>query len=448
MTSYCRSFLSISSETFLAQDRSGRVLYASTGSTKLLGVCPEQLQEDPWSWIGHVAEEDRVGVRAAVTEFLAAADDHLTLEYRLMPPGEPARWLRDTLLAPAGAIPEIVFRIVQDTTQERLLRAAEERFHGFVNAIPDLFFRVDADGRFLDCVNPGQLPLLAMSEAAVVGKLIEDLLPPGLAILARRALEAVMQGSPLEIIEYELPFQDQTHHFEARLCPDAGQACILVRDITDTRRSSERYLEVCEGERRRIGEDLHDGVSQQLVALSFRAHALEQRLDPQSRDAFRTLREDLEVVTRQVRSIAHGLHPVEVDALGLNLALEELAAGMSRTYRVACVTDLRGMEIREPTVATQIYRIVQEAVSNAVRHAAPKHVRIALIHDDAAVELMVEDDGRGIDENKGTSTGIGLETMRQRARRLGGMLKLEAVPTGGTRVICRFLIRTTKGQET
>jgi signal transduction histidine kinase len=326
-----------------------------------------------------------------------------------------------------------------------LRRFAEDgsRFRGLVNAMPDLFFRLDRDGCFLDCLNPGDLPLLARSEHEVIGRTIDDLLPAGLARMTRSAIQSVLDGgAKLARYEYHLDFDGEARHFEARICPDGDEVCILVREATESQSMSDRVLSACEAERRRIGEDLHDGTCQQLVALSLRVFALEMRGGGCDSEELRDVRTGIEEVTRQVRTIAHEFHPVEVRSLGLEPALQALAAEFQRSYGIPCELAVQGEPIDDPWEATHLYRIVQEAIGNAGRHAGAARVRVSLVRQGADVELRVEDDGCGLERDATTSRGIGLATMQHRTQRLGGTFEIGRIPSGGTRLICRFLTRS------
>jgi PAS domain S-box-containing protein len=326
-----------------------------------------------------------------------------------------------------------------------LRRLAEDgaRFRGLVNAMPDLFLRLDEEGRFLDCLNPGGLRLLARSEGEVIGRTIDDLLPAALARMTRNAIQSVLRGgAKLVRFEYDLDFDGEARHFEARICPDGGEVCILVREATESQWMSDRVLSACEAERRRIGEDLHDGTCQQLVALSLRVFALEMRGGVCAPEELRDLRIAIEEVTRQVRTVAHEFHPVEVRSRGLTVALRELAAEFRRSYGIPCELEMHGEPIDDPEEATHLYRIVQEAIGNAGRHAGATRVRVSLVREGADVELRVEDDGCGTGSDASTSRGIGLATMQHRMQRLGGTFEIGRIPAGGTRLICRFLTRS------
>ncbi len=206
-------------------------------------------------------------------------------------------------------------------------------------------------------------------------------------------------------------------------------------------RLEREVLEISEGERRRIGHDLHDGLGQQLTAASMSTNALVGALKTEAPalaergdDIGRQLREAI----AETRSLSHGLAPVALVDDGLMSALGLLAEGTSRGGAVRCVFECpRPVRIADAEVAGHLYRIAQEAVNNALKHAAPSEIRIGLEQRDGWLVLEVDDDGEGFAESSLPNDGIGLRVMRYRVRLLGGVLEIDSAPAGGARVCCR-----------
>lgn len=200
-------------------------------------------------------------------------------------------------------------------------------------------------------------------------------------------------------------------------------------------------LNISESERRRIGHDLHDSLGQRLTAASMTANAMLEAvkstapdLSPQGALVAQQLREAI----AEARSLSHGLAPVTMEAEGLMAALEEMATSVSRSGRVRCVLDCpQPVRVGSVETGTHLFRIAQEAVNNALKHAEAAEIRIGLEQQGPALVLEVEDDGVGLDENQRTADGLGLRVMRYRARLIGASLEIGASPAGGTRVSCR-----------
>src|SRR5205814_1319923 len=137
-------------------------------------------------------------------------------------------------------------------------------------------------------------------------------------------------------------------------------------------------------------------------------------------------------------SLSHGLAPVALVDDGLMTALTSLAENTRRGGTVRCVFDcLEPVRVTDAEIADHLYRIAQEAVNNALKHAAPLEIRIALECRDHALVLEVDDDGDGFSETALSADGIGLRVMRYRARLIDGDLGIGSPPAGGTRISCR-----------
>jgi signal transduction histidine kinase len=142
---------------------------------------------------------------------------------------------------------------------------------------------------------------------------------------------------------------------------------------------------------------------------------------------------------RKVRALSRGLIPVEVDARGLMSALADLAARASELGGPVCEFQCeRPAPVEDNRTATQLYRIAQEAVGNALRHAGAQHIWIVLEAQPGSITLIVRDDGVGIDAGNG-GRGMGLRIMRYRAETIGASLQIHSTPAGGAEVRCSIV---------
>jgi PAS domain S-box-containing protein len=198
-------------------------------------------------------------------------------------------------------------------------------------------------------------------------------------------------------------------------------------------------LEVSEREKRRIGEDLHDMVCQELTATAFFLKSTAKKVAQNSAAAAKVLEESAQTVNRNVviaRELARGLQAVELTASGLKNALRDLAAQACQNTGIKChFKSARNVYVPDDTVALHLYRVAQEAVTNAVKHSGAKNILISLDHDAAHVCVSVQDDGKGFTIRK-RRKGLGLHMMRYRANALGGELKIERRKSGGTDITC------------
>ncbi len=219
----------------------------------------------------------------------------------------------------------------------------------------------------------------------------------------------------------------------------------------DRHRLEQEILQISEREQQRIGRDLHDDLGQQLAGLSIMASVLTRTLAgnaaPEAPAAAK-ISELLKKAVAMTRSLARGLHPVAPEPDGLASALHDLAARVSGLFHIDCQFDCAAaIQMNDNTAATHLYRIAQEAVSNAVKHGHAQHVRIGLSSDTASLTLTVKDDGCGISAPEPQQQGMGLRIMHYRAGMIGARVSIAKQETGGTCVTCtlplpQFMVST------
>lgn len=216
----------------------------------------------------------------------------------------------------------------------------------------------------------------------------------------------------------------------------------FIRDITERKRLEKEILEIGDRERRRIGHDLHDGLCQHLAGIELMSQVLEQKLSRSSRNAAAQVGEiskNVRDAISHTRSLARGLSPVTLESEGLMAALQELASGTEKMFKVRCRFDCNSVVlVRDHATATNLFRIAQEAVSNAIRHGRAKRISITLKRTADRVVLRVSDNGKGIPAKKSPQkdTGMGLRIMQSRAGMIGGTLAIVPGPQRGVTVNC------------
>jgi signal transduction histidine kinase len=226
----------------------------------------------------------------------------------------------------------------------------------------------------------------------------------------------------------------------------------LRQEMAERSRLEKEILEVSEREQRRIGHDLHDSLCQHLTATALAGQVLGQKLQAKALPEAEGANKIVELVENGIalaRNLARGIYPVEMEADGLMVAFEELARNISTVSKVTCVFDCEPpVLVHDATVATHLYRIAQEAISNALRHGKAKRIGISLMERDNLVNLAVEDDGSGLAENWEKGNGLGTRIMTHRATMIGGSVSIEPNPTGGTLVKCSFPSSAPSPKET
>jgi two-component system CheB/CheR fusion protein len=196
-------------------------------------------------------------------------------------------------------------------------------------------------------------------------------------------------------------------------------------------------------EQQNLVHTLHDLVGQQLTAIALLSAGLSKKIKGADSDAgiiVKQIGQLAQTSTEQVRQLARGLFPIEVDGDvdGLRHALGRLASTTSSLGAVKCTVEEDGtVPVRDTRVATELYRIAQEAVTNALRHADARNIVIRLAATDGSTTLTVTDDGRGLSNKHGDKRGIGLRIMRYRAQSIGASVTVESKPDQGTVVSCQ-----------
>jgi signal transduction histidine kinase len=195
-----------------------------------------------------------------------------------------------------------------------------------------------------------------------------------------------------------------------------------------------------EEERRRIARELHDGVSQDLAAVSIALNALEDGLPegtlPERRQEVTRLQDRIVALAEAVRNLSHELHPGILQYAGLAVALRSHCREFEREHGIkVALREGDDLGTIPPDVALCLYRVTQESLKNAARHAKPSHVSLDVARDGADLTLIISDDGCGFDLAEARSRGgLGLISLDERVRLVGGRLTIDTKPQHGTRI--------------
>jgi PAS domain S-box-containing protein len=217
----------------------------------------------------------------------------------------------------------------------------------------------------------------------------------------------------------------------------------MLQDATARRQLEREVLEVSNREQQRIGNDLHDGLGQELTGIALLLRGLENRAEREAPALSPSIEEVALLVNDAIfttRALARGLSPVTFDRGGLSFALEELARRLSAVFHidVRCVADHTLDRGLESVNALHLYRIAQEAVTNAAQHGHSANVQIELRCDGDRGLLCIEDNGSGFNPALQQSKGLGLRIMHYRAQMMAGSLRIESARARGTVVRCWF----------
>jgi signal transduction histidine kinase len=218
----------------------------------------------------------------------------------------------------------------------------------------------------------------------------------------------------------------------------------LQREVVERQRLDREIAQVADRERRRLGQDLHDRLGQHLTGTALAAQVLKDKLAtksaPEAMEAEKLVRY-VEYGIDLTRNLARGFFSPELEAEGLSVALEGLAENISERFAINCI--FHGEEsipVRDSTVATQLYRIAQEAATNAAKHAAAENIDIRVTVNGSELALAITDDGVGIPNKLSDSKGLGLRLMRHGAALIGATLSVQRNGGSGTVAICKLRI--------
>jgi PAS domain S-box-containing protein len=434
----------------------------------LFGVPPNTTVDNYEAFLAYVHRDDRASVHALVERAVTAAEDYEATFRVVLSDGE-IRIIaaRGVVYHDAHGNPARMIGVCWDTTAQRradeALRTSEARYRGIIDSTAALIARADPEGRFT-FVNP--------TYCQTVGKVADELIgKPFLDVVHEDDLARIRQVS-----EQTVASQHQTHQFDCRLRTPTGSAwiawdgCAIVNehgvitelqavgfDITERlaieqtlrislgelrrseeslRRLAQRQASIREEERKRLSFDLHDNVCQELVGVAIMLESLQRRLGslPAAEAAeFDRIVAYLKELLEHLRVLAHDLRPMLLRDVGLEAALRTLAVGTSSTTtRVTAVFSTVTPRIGDE-IELGVYRIAQEALANALRHAGARTIVLTLSAADHRLCLELRDDGCGFTppDHEG-SEALGLLGMKERALAIGATLGVRSELGKGT----------------
>lgn len=358
---------------------------------------------------------------------------------------------------------QLVLLAIEDVTSqkraERLRHESEARLRTMLDTAVDAIITIDERGT-ISSINAATERMFGYPAGELIGQNVKMLMPPpyrdehdgylarysetgqkhiigiGREVQGRRKDGSVF---PLDLAVSE--FEDQGRR----------RFTGLLRDLSARKALEQEVLEVATMEQQRIGQELHDTAAQELTALGLLAESLAgaaRQGSPAEAQLAGKIAEGLKRVLSQVRAISRGLVRVEVDAEGLMAALTELAAQTKELHGVNCTFECRQpVHVTDNQMATQLYCIAREAVTNALKHADAQNITINLEEDSDSIMLQVQDDGAGFGEPAGDAKGMGLAIMRYRAGLINAHLSIGSAKPSGAVVACKINKGARDGQS-
>jgi len=444
------------------RDLASGVSFVTEAWCDIVGVKgPNSVRSFP-EFLALVHPEDRARVIAANRQTIETGSN-MDLELRIAHPESGERWMlaRARCLPAANGKGQRLLGVIIDITEqkraEEAWRASEERLRfaaqaaGFgiyeLNLVTGQAYR-SPEYKALFGLRPNDEFQLDADQVPIYVH------PDDRALLRNVTQESRdPRGSGTKDVEYRV------------VLPDGAVRWLLVRgrtffegegkarrpalsrgialDVTERKQLEQEILEISGREQRRISQDLHDGLCQQLAGIEFRNSVLVQQLAQDQKAKAEAVRIGALIrdVTSQARSLAKGLSPVSLEANGFMFALEDLASNVSKLFNISCRFKCpRPVLLADNTVTTHLYRIAQEAITNAVKHGRAKSIVVNLNSLADRATLTITDDGAGFSAGASATGGLGLRIMKYRTEMIGASLRIGPTHSKGTTVACSFRI--------
>ncbi|MCX5905536.1 MAG: PAS domain S-box protein, partial [Proteobacteria bacterium] len=340
---------------------------------------------------------------------------------------------------------DLVREVSERKRAEEALRESNEALMALIEASPLAIVSIAA-GQTVKMWNPAAERMFGWKAEEVLGRPL-PFVPPDKQRDVQSMIDRVIQGNiftdfeircnkrdgaPIELTISSAPLRDESGAISGIMA--------VIHDTTVNRRLIQEIIEISGREQIRIGQDIHDGLSQHLTGIAFLSKVLEQKLAAKTSDETVHAKEITRLMNQAIemtRGLARGLSPVALGEDGLLLSLRELADTVARLFNISCLFHGDGsVVISSTTTATHLFRIAQEAVNNAVKHGQARTIIISLASNHERTVLTIDDDGVGLALPPDRGKGMGLHIMSYRARMIGASLSVEARTGGGTVVNC------------
>lgn len=430
--------------------------YVSPQIEAVLGFTQEEWLQDPVRWYSQVHPDDKRRWSLEAAELFLSGKP-LRSAYRILSRDNRVIWLHceAKMIRREDGRPWFIHGVGFDITDLKRTEEDLEAERNVVTAILDtvgaLVIVLDHDGRIVR-FNRACERSTGKTLADVAGRHVWQLfIPPEEAVEFRLHFEKMRSGE----LQSEYECQWLTAGGARRLIAWSGTslpggktpAYVIATgiDITERKHLERAILEISTREQRRIGQDLHDGLGQHLTGIAFMSKVQEQKLKemrlPHADEAAKIVRLVNEAINK-TRELAKGLSPVVSESHGLMNALRQLSAEVEDVFGASCQLQCENpVLVHDVSVATHLYHISQEAISNAIKHGKAKKIEIGLTAKDNRGVLTIRDYGSGCKSIPEHSGGMGHHIMNYRAKMIGGTLGIEPCRPHGTVVTCIFPVR-------
>jgi two-component system sensor kinase FixL len=321
-------------------------------------------------------------------------------------------------------------------------------FEVILEEISDAIFTADEKGAILT-VNSAVSEMFGYEKDELVGRNLKLLMPFPFNESQDNFMKSNLSGGDKKILGEEreihgLRKDDAVFPIEVVLSEIQWEGdrifAGVIRDLSARRALERKLIEIGNEERQRIGRNLHDGLGQMLTGIRMLSENLARKLNANAlpcADDVQEIAEMIHEADEMVRSIARDMVQVDFEKSGLHVALDNLCKQTTKLTGVNCelmVTET--VEIDDHSMALHLYRIIQEAINNAVKHGKADRVVVRLSRNDHHTSITVDDDGVGFCHDSEIGDGVGIQIMKHRAAIMGGLLEIHRIDESVTRIRC------------
>lgn len=345
----------------------------------------------------------------------------------------------------------LFFRIIRPFTQK--IEQQAETFHTLANTAHEAILLIDIHG-IIQFINPAAENMFGYTAEELLGENIKQLMPAPHRNKHDGYLNDYLQSGIKKIIgsgRQLIGQRKDASQFPMYL--SVGEIQLkhnhlfagLIMDLSTQQKLQGEILAIPAREQQRIGEELHDGLGQQLTGLSMLAESLLNKASKPEYELADQLARGLHEALTQVRALSRGLMPVQIYADGFIISLQEITESIEQQSQIPIKLQIDAFVLLfDDVTATHLYRIVQESLNNAVKHAEASQIRVSLKIEQDHGLLEIIDNGIGIPPNLEKSSGLGLSIMKHRCALFDGEISIKPAGECGTQVRCRFPINQLK----
>jgi signal transduction histidine kinase len=372
--------------------------------------------------------DDREAVRSSLERALGSA---APFEVELRVRGDLGeRWMLMAGSPVEGPLPRVVgaaMNVSRRRALDQALWSSESKLDAVLDATLDGIMMIDAKG-MIEALNRSACNFFRSPDNSLIGTPWQSVLDVGGdALPACGTLrEAIGRRADGSCFSMECSFSELGSGAER-------MQIVVMRDVTQRRLLERQVLDVSEQLQRQIGQDLHDGLGQLLTGTAFLTKGLQHSLGTEHQPQAQRIVELINLAIARVRNLARGLSPIHVESQSLEAVLRHTISEASELLGVACELSLHDfLDSAQPQTIAQLCLIAREAITNAVRHGRAQRIIVRLSHQEDGSVLSVEDGGVGIGDVDKPLEGLGLRSMRYRAKVIGGRLDIVRTRRGTT----------------